>query len=185
MTNFITAAEFRAVPLGVSLKQITDEQLDELISVAQENVEAFCDRHFASAYYTEEWMGDGSTKYITEEYPIISVVTLTQTDPSSGTVTSLDITKLRNMPLQTASGIIELDGYDTVTTFSTAYKYSIYYRAGYTTIPVAIKHATKLWTAELLQPDFAGATTTTPNVIPITTEQITELLIPYKRQRIW
>ena len=184
MSNFVTAEEFRAMPLGVSLKQFSDEQLDSLIEVAQANVESLCDRHFASAYYTEEWMGDGTAVYITEEYPVIQVLEMTQIDPSAGTEVDLDVTKLVLLPHEKSAGILRLNGFDVVTTFDVSYKYQVYYRAGFTTVPVAIKHATKLWTAELLQPDFAGVNSNVPDVIPLTSEQITELLTPYRRIRI-
>ena len=184
MSLFITAEEFRRVPLGVSTKQMTDEDIEGLIQVAQDNVESLCDRHFASAYYTEEWMGDGSAAFIVEEYPVIQVVTLKQIDPSTLAEINFDVTLLQLFPHDKAAGIIRLDGYDTITTFSASYKYQIYYQAGYSAIPAAIKHAVKLWTAELLQPDFAGVNNNVPDVIPLTSDQILELTQKYKRIRI-
>jgi hypothetical protein len=63
-------------------------------------------------------------------------------------------------------------------------KYTIVYTAGYATLPPAIKHATALFVSELVKPDYGGAQDSTPEIIPMSSQQIADLLSIYRRRRI-
>jgi hypothetical protein len=180
----LTAQEFRAKPLGVSLKQFTDPQLDDFIQIATEAVEGFTERIFVKQSYTEKFVGDGSTTFLANNYPLVAVTSLSQaTNAITPAVTTYDINRLLRTTANDACGRIALDGLGTITAFSGTSLYTLVYEAGYAAIPMTIKQATALWVAELMQPDYAGAGAGV-EVVPLTTEQIVELLTPHKRRRI-
>lgn len=180
--SYITIDEFKALPLGVSLKGMDNTSLQYILDVATGNVEQFCERVFSSAYYTETFVGNDDTKHILWNYPVLQYESVTQTASTGDTV--LDVGMLRRTSVNDSAGILELSGVDTVTTFSSSYVYTVVYRAGYDTIPATIKHATALWATELLQPDYTGPQAGTVELVPATSEQISELLTIWKRRRI-
>lgn len=181
---YITPAEFRAMPLGIK-GNYSDEQLQQYIEVATANVEAFTERIFTSAYYTETFRGDGSLTYLAYQYPLINVVSLKQSSiEETPVVTTYSTDRLVLTSNNVDVSRIELDGAGEFSSFSTSYIYELQYRAGYSTIPPVVKHATALWASELIKPDFAGASLEVPEIVPFSTQQIVELLAPLRRRRI-
>jgi hypothetical protein len=181
---YITVAELKQLPVGVKFAALPEETLEEFIEIASENVENHTERKFTSAYYTDEFYGDGTAVFVVEQYPVIRVVSMKQIDPVTSAETIMLTTSVSSTSSDLGAGILRLSSTATVPTFSSSYKYQIYYQAGYTTVPYGIKHATRLWAAELMQPDYAGVQNGVSDVIPLTSEQIIELLDPYKRRRI-
>lgn len=185
--KYITSAEFRAKPFGVPLKQFSDFQIEDFIEIATVAVEQFTERIFAHQSHTETFVGDGSLTHLCHEYPLTSVTSLTRVAlGGSGATDTYDVTnRLIRTTANDSVGRIELDGLDAnIGSFSTSYKYTLVYTAGYHSIPAGVKHATALWASELMRPDYGGVSTSTPEIVPLTTEQIIELLTPIKRRRI-
>lgn len=179
---YVTPAEVRALPLGVSLRQLTDPQLQEYIEVATSNVEEYTERIFSLQEYTETFRGDGSVTHLLREYPITKITSITETDPASGASRTYDIANhLVRTTVNDGCGRIELDGLDPsgINSFYAGYIYKVVYSAGYAFIPVGVKHATKLWVTELIQPDFGK-----DDAVPLSSQQIIELLDPVRRRRI-
>lgn len=183
--KYITADEFKNKPLGVALRQYSSDQLDSLIEIATEQVESYCERIFEQTTYTETFLGDNTATYLTNQYPIISITSLTQTTiaatPVVTTVTGSSLTRTTD---HDKYGKIILGPNSEITNFSSASKYTIVYTAGYASMPPAIKHATALFMSELLKPDYGGAQDTVPEIIPISSQQIADLLGIYRRRRI-
>lgn len=183
--KYITAEEFKNKPLGVALRQYSSDQLDSLIEIATEQVESYCERIFESTTYTETFIGDGSTTYLTNQYPIISVTSLSEaTIAETPVVTSVTASSLTRTTDGDKFGRLVLGPNSETTSFSAGAKYTIVYTAGYATLPAAIKHATALFMSDLLKPDYGGAQDTTPEIIPMTMQQIADLLSIYRRRRI-
>lgn len=185
--QYLTAEEFRTRKyFGLPQRQYDTEVLDEYLQIATANVEAYTERIFESQQYTEVFVGDGSLTYIGYQYPLISVQSLTEVTLSSAPITTVaDVSKRLDTSLNNDINRYELTGLDLagITSFRTDAKYTYVYTAGYATIPGVVKHATGLWAAELLRGDY-GATAQTPQVVPLTSEQIVELLNPIRRRRI-
>jgi len=183
--KYITADEFKNKPLGIALRQYSSDQLDSLIEIATEQVESYCERIFESTTYTETFIGDGAATYLTNQYPIISVTSLSQaTVESSPVVTSITPSTITRTTDGDKFGKLTLGPNSETTAFSGGAKYTIVYTAGYATLPPAIKHATALFMSDLLKPDYGGAQDSTPEIIPITMQQIADLLSIYRRRRI-
>lgn len=183
---YLTPAEFREKPFGIPLRQYSDEMLEDYIEIASANVDAFCERHFGQATYTEVFRGDGSNTHLVYQYPIISVTSLAeQTIEDTPVTSSYPVsTGLIRTTNNDSVGRIELNGLDDISAFSPANLYTLVYVGGYATIPAVVKHATALWVSELLKPDYGGAQETVPEIVPITNQQIADLLVPIRRRRI-
>ena len=183
--SYITVDEFRELPLGVSLKSMKEETIQYMLDVATGNVEQFCERVFASAYYAEVIMGNATDTLTLWNYPVIDYISLKQTTlgPAGGEV-EMDVNSLIRTSMYDSAGLLVLSGYDSVTTFGTGNIYTIEYQAGFETVPLTIKHATALWATELLQPDYSGPAQGSVELVPATSEQISELLTLWKRRRI-
>jgi hypothetical protein len=186
--QYITADEYRARYVGSPQQgaKYNDAILETYIEIATANVEAFCERIFSEEEYTEVFRGDGSTTHLVYEYPIIDVATLTEaTVETTSVTTTYDIDRLIRTTRNDSVGRIELDGLDdNITSFSPLSLYTLEYTGGFTELPVAVKHATALWVSELMRPDYFPSDGRSPEVIPLTSEQIAELLIPLRRRRI-
>jgi hypothetical protein len=184
--GYITPAEFRVRPFGIALRQYTDDLLSEYIEIASANVDSFTERHFSEASYSEVFRGDGSKTHLVYQYPIVSITEITQkTIDTAPTVTTLDTDRLVRTSSNDAMGRIELDGLDNnISSFGAGNLYTVEYVGGYATVPVAVKHATALWVSELLKPDFGGAQEEVPEIVPLTNQQIADLLVPLRRRRI-
>lgn len=183
--KYITADEFKNKPLGIALRQYSSDQLDSFIEIATAQVEQYCERVFELTTYTESFVGDGTATHLTQEYPLVSVTSLSQTTLTTAPVTTnVTVGSLLRLSETDKYGRVALGASSEITSFSGASKYSLVYSAGYASIPPAIKHATALFMSELLKPDYGGAQETTPDIIPITSQQIADLLGIYRRRRI-
>ena len=184
MPKFITADEFKARPLGIAIKQIDPVALAAMIEVASENVEDYLERSLLIQSYTATFTGDGSDTYIAWNYPITQITSLTQTD-SLGAQTTMDVAKIDIT--RSYAGILRLSGTDAITSFGPSSTYTLTYSAGIAAtvndLPARVKHATALWTAELLRPDYAGAGDDASG-IALSSEQIVELIGKLRRKRI-
>lgn len=185
--QYATATEYRALATGAPTGQYNDEQLNNILQIATVNVEQFCERIFLQDTYTEVFLGNGTASWLLYEYPIISV---TSVDQDSIAITpanvSYDPTRFILTSQDLRSGRLRMDGLDIsgISAWAGDQKYTVVYEGGYATVPHAVAHATALWGAELLQPDYAGPRSDAPAIIPMLTEQILELLEPIRRRRV-
>lgn len=183
--QYATADDYRTMVTGAPTRQYNDAQLDYYLQVATANVEAWTERIFSQQTYMERFRGDGSTTRLVYQYPVISVTSLQEETIADVPVTTvMDESKLILDDLNLSVGRIQLDGYDTISSFAPSSLYELVYEGGFAALPIAVKHATVLWTAELLRPDYAGVRSDAPEIVPLTTEQITELLGPLRRRRV-
>jgi len=175
---YITPSEYRALPLGgvKNLGLKGDEILEHYIAIATANAEAFTERIFTSQEYTEVFRGDDSATFLTDNYPITKVTEIKQA--VSGT--TIDANAIVATTINMNCGKIELLS----STFSSGTIYSIKYTAGYISVPIVVKHAVALWVTELLQPDYLGPTEGQPDLVALSSQQISDLLTPLRRRRI-
>lgn len=187
--QYVTALEFRALPLGVRLTLMEDEQLNGYLQMATEKVEDYCNRIFSSAYYEEVFVGDASKTHLVDNYPLISVLSLVEKQATAGQDDRVvDVDTLRTTTVGTSIGRIEFGNVAgaLVTFFDPTKTYTLNYRAGFETIPWRVKQATNLWTAELLGPDYWAGTAHGVDLMPLSSEQIIELLEKLRNRRyIW
>lgn len=173
---------FKRLPLGVNEKAMPPlEALEEFIETASEQVEKFCDRKFLSASRVEKVWGSGRNELIVDEYPVTALTSVTWVD-TSGVTGTTDTSDLRF----NSSGILEFINYVNGPWYQNRL-YTITYVAGYALvdIPRPVKHAVALWASDLMRPAFGGPSRERPpELVPLTTEQITELLENYRRRRI-
>jgi len=185
--QYATAAQYRDLVTGAPTRQYTDAQLDNYLQIATVNVEQFCERIFEQGTYTEVFVGDGRDSHLVYQYPVISVTSVDQDTIAISPVTvSYAVTRFMNTTQDLESGRLRMDGLDTsgITVWAADQKYTVVYEGGFVAVPPAVVHATALWCAELLRPDYAGPRTDSPDIIPMTTEQILELLEPIRRRRV-
>jgi hypothetical protein len=183
--QYITTDQFRVLPLGgVKNASIKDDALlERYIEIATVNVEQFTERIFESATYVEIFRGDDSLTFLAENYPILTVVSIDDITPGAeieGDPASL----LVRTTINNECGRMELVGKGNIASFSSGSIYRIVYTAGYDPIPLAVQHATALWVTELLQPDYLGPQDGTPALVPASSQQISDLLVPLRRRRI-
>lgn len=74
LTIIETVKSFIGIPVSDTSK---DALLEILINAASERIERYCGRHFEKATYTEKYRGNGRQKLLLEQYPIISVTSVT------------------------------------------------------------------------------------------------------------
>jgi hypothetical protein len=185
MAGLITVQELKAYPLPVTDKQwekITDEQIEVVIGYASENIEDFCDRHFASDYYAERIVGSGSSVLILEHYPITQLVSVESRDYA-------EIPKeyeLSSFIVHGGEGAGMIEWVDKrLNAFWKNRVWVVEYQAGYSVIPGPVKHAVALQTIEMLQPLFRGGMNFTQvETVPGITEQMEDMLFKYVRKRI-
>lgn len=183
--QYLTADEFRTRKFfSMPNRQYDNTVLDEYLQIATANVEAYTERVFDSIQYTEKFRGDGSLTFLGYQYPLTAIASITQVTISEGTSTTADLTKLVRTDQNDSIARIELSGNDSgISSFRADCVYTLVYTAGYATVPPVVKHATGLWCAELLRADY-GATQQSPEIVPMTSQQIVELLNPIRRRRI-
>lgn len=183
--QYLTADEFRTRKFfSMPNRQYDNTVLDEYLQIATANVEAYTERIFESATYTEKFVGDGSLTFLGYQYPLTGITSLTEVAIADGTTKTADLTKLVRTDLNDSIARVVLSGNDSnVSSYRADCIYTLIYTAGYATIPVVVKHATGLWCAELLRADY-GATQQSPEIVPMTSQQIVELLNPIRRRRI-
>lgn len=185
--QYATVEDYRAMVTGAPTRQYTDAQVEYYLTVATAAVEQYTERIFSQETYTEKWRGDASNTHLVYQYPIISATSLEQdTIDTTPVNTAMDVSHLVLDDENVKIGRVELDSFDAsgISSFSPSSLYTFVYEGGFAEIPLAVKHATALWCAELLRPDYAGVRDSAPEIIPMTTEQISELLAQYRRRRI-
>jgi hypothetical protein len=167
--GLITVLEFKALPLGLPDKvfdKIGDPALQIFIDTASTQVANHCSRQLESAEIEQEMDGNGDYVAVLREYP--------------GTTGTEDVTKLR----VSSSGIIRWVN-KRYGPFLRSRRYTVTYTAGYEVVPGPIKHATAIWTTELLQPVYnQGAAGKPATLIELSSEQIAELLEDYRRKGV-
>jgi hypothetical protein len=183
MTAFITPEELKRYPLPVTDKQwekIRYDQLDAVTAYATEHIEDYLDRHILAAEYTERIVGTGRYTLLLDQYPIISLTTVTANDMSE-TVETYSTT---DFLIHSGAGIIEFVD-KTRYAFYKSRVWVVKYRAGYSSVPGPIKHATALQAVSMLQPLFRGGVDFAEiDLISEINEQIVDMLERYKRKRI-
>lgn len=180
--GLIDVEYFKKLPLGMNEKAMPPlEALTEFIETASEQVEAFCDRKFLSSARTESVWGSGKNELLLDEWPVTAVATVTWVD-TSGVTGTVDVSKIRFSSAGVLEFINVVDG-----PWQKDRRYTVSYTAGYTVgnMPRPIKHAVALWASDLMRPAFGGPSRERPpELVPLTTEQIGELLENYRRRRI-
>ena len=181
--SFITPTELKRYPLPVTDKQWAKIEYDQLVAVtayATQHVEDYLDRNIMSQQYTQRIRGNGRSRLVLDQYPVTQLVTLTSTD-MTGYIESKSVSDLL---INAGSGIIEwID--QTRNAFYKGYIWTVTYKAGYTTVPGPIKHATALQAVAMLQPLFRGGVDFQEiDLIDSIDESIVDMLEKYKRKRI-
>lgn len=159
-----------------------DGALDQLITDASDWVQNYLRRVIEPTEIVEVIRGKGYNRLILDQYPIISIATVTYDDDygsnASGEVDVDDIRPLLN-------GMVEWKKPFSKGPWRAGRTYTVTYTAGYTEIPSAIKRATALKVVDLFSPQYQGARDTR------SVEQVTkledlmiDLLEPYRRERI-
>lgn len=173
---------FMRLPLGLNSKAMPPrESIEEFIATASDQVELFCDRKFLSSSRTEEVRGSGLNELLLDEWPVTALTSIDWVD-SSGTTGTVDVSLVRFSESGVLRWINSTNG-----PWYEDYTYTVVYVAGYALadIPRPVKHAVALWTSDLMRPSFAGPSRERPpELVPLTTEQIGELLENFRRRRI-
>lgn len=182
-TPFLTYNELRKYPLPVKDSQwdaIGQSQVETIIEYASTNIADYVDLGISSAYYTERIPGSGTGTLMLDQYPVQEVLSVTQLNR----LNTAQAWTLDYFVVDTGAGMI-MWADRTRYAFYENYDYSVYYRAGWDTIPGPIKHATALQTIQMLQPMFRGGQNFTEvKLIDGVNEEIVDLLEKYKRKRI-
>ena len=182
-TPLITYEELRNYPLPVKGSQwdsIGQSMVETTIEYASQNIMDYVDLGIASAYYTERIPGSGTATLMLDQYPLLEVVSVTQLNR----LNAAQGWTLDYFVVDTGGGMITWAD-RTRYAFYKDYDYSVYYRAGWLTIPGPIKHAVALQTIQMLQPMFRGGQNFTEiKLIDGVNEEIVDLLEKYKRKRI-
>lgn len=188
--GLITVDEFKNIPIGLKGPRSIPEadQLQVLIDTATTAIEDFCQRRFASQEHVEVLRGKDSYRLILGEYPLTGLTSVAWEDDATNTTGTIDTSLLRVIE----DGWVEFKRkeagrsgyvYAGPEWFDAGRVYTVTYTAGYATIPGPIKHATALQVAELLQPNFGGASQEVPELVPLSSQLIVDLLDPaYKRK---
>jgi len=182
---FISAEELKNWPLPVTDKQWqmiegAGAYITDFIDTATRNIQDYLERDIELTEYIERIPGNGRPKIILNNYPVVSVETVTGTDVHGNLRTQSG----GDFIIDAKAGILEW-----VDRFRNAwfkqYIWTIEYTAGFATIPGPIKHATGLETIKLLQPLFRGGTNFSQvALVDDIDEEIVDLLYAYKRNRI-
>lgn len=190
--GLITVDEFHSLPLGVKgPRAIPDaDKLAVLIETASTAVEDFCERRFALQEHVEVLRGKDSYRLLLGEYPTVSLTSVEWEDDTTGGTGTIDTALLR----VDADGIIEFKRrgginvgayYANLDWFDRGRLYTVTYQAGYAAdeMPGPIKHAVGLQVTELLQPQYGGPQAEVPELVPLSSQLIVDLLDPkYKRK---
>lgn len=174
----LTPEEFKRLPLGLrdtQMDKMGELGLADFIATASQQVAEFCRRQLEPGEVKQEVVGNGANRLLLGEWPVTDISAVTVED-GAGTIETLDPAGFR----YTTSGIVRfVDG----STFTAGYIYTFTYTAGYSPVPYPLKHATALWTTELMQPVFNQGSAGKPvALIELSSEQISELLENFKRK---
>ena len=190
--GLITVDEFKTLPLGVKGPRALPDAdlLEALIETASDAVEDFCERKFLLQSHTEVLRGKDSYRLILKEYPLVSITSVAWEDDTTGGTGTIDTALLR----ADSAGIIEFKRrgginagayYSNLDWFDRGRLYTVTYQAGYAAadMPRPIKHAVGLQVTELLQPNYGGPQQEVPELVPLSSQLIVDLLDPkYKRK---
>lgn len=134
-TDLVTAAEVKTY-LGIS-GSTHDTLIDELIDLASEFIENYCNTHFSSTAVTDKLDG-GCIDLITTKAPIISITSITDNEDST-TVSSDDY------DFYAKSGRIYRENDSLIfpnnqpTWYVGRQRFTVVYQAGYAAVPEAVK----------------------------------------------
>ena len=134
-TDLVTAAEVKTY-LGLS-GSTHDTLIDELIDLASEFIENYCNTHFSSTAVTDKLDG-GCIDLITTKAPIISITSITDNEDST-TVSSSDY------DFYAKSGRIYRENDSLIfpnnqpTWYQGRQRFTVVYQAGYAAVPEAVK----------------------------------------------
>jgi len=178
----LTTDQFREMPLGLkksTLDAINGSSgyvLQNYIDVATQQVKDYCDRQLESADVTDVFDGTNGIRMMLREYPVTEIKTITWEDElgQEGVVPADWVTFRSFGELRMKNPIHGV--------FFAGRVYTVTYTAGYTALPVNIRHATALWTLELLSPTFQAAAKEAGDLLKVSSEQIGELLEKYRRK---
>lgn len=175
----ITVDEFMALPLGLKGPNAFPPRdvLATYIDTASTMVEQFCERAFASQSHAETLRGRDTYRLILGEYPVTGLTSVTWEDEDTGSTGTIDTADLRTHEW----GAVEWKrkgAYD----FASTRLYTVTYTAGYSSIPGPVKHAVGLQVTELLQPNYGGAMQSVPELVPLASQLIVDLLDDYRRK---
>jgi hypothetical protein len=179
MTALIDIDYFKSLPLGLKDNMIPEpDVLAEMIETASQQIENYTGRKFAPTQLTEYIAGSGSNRLILAQYPVMSLDSVVFEDAFGS-----HIVDPAHLWLDADLGILtwrsSLDG-----PFWKSGRYRVVYTAGYDPIPGPVKHATALQVTELLQPNFGGPQQNVPDIVPLSSQLIIDLLDPeYVRKR--
>src|SRR5687768_16553085 len=181
MVDVITREYFEKLPLGIKKQGMPYmEVIEEFISSASEQVEAYCERKFALQQHVETMYGTGNNRLMLDQYPVQSIDSITYEDSWGGPFT-VQTAEVRLHP----SGIVDWKYPLTSGPWRRDRLYTVTYTAGFDPIPGPIKHATALWVTELLRPNWQSPQPERPaELVPLSSEQILDLLENYRRRRI-
>ena len=159
---------------------IGDDQLENIIAYASQNIMDYVDLGIVSAYYTERIRGNDRGTIMLDQYPLNSVQSITSYT-NQEVATSWDTSAFI---FDSGAALITFkDRYRYV--FWDEYYWVVAYNAGWDTIPGPIKHATALQAVQMLQPVFRkGGTFGEVKLIDGLNESIVDMLEKYKRKRI-
>ena len=190
--GLITVDEFKTLPLGVKGPKAFPESdiLERLIETATTAVEDFCERRFLLQEHVETLRGKNSYRLVLGEFPLASITSVAWEDDTTGGTGTIDTALLR----VDAAGIVEFKRrgginagayYSNIDWFDRNRVYTVTYQAGYAAadMPGPIKHAVALQVTELLQPSYGGPQQEVPELVPLSSQLIVDLLDPkYKRR---
>jgi hypothetical protein len=171
---------FRRLPLGSkALDQMPLEDLQEYLDTASDYVEDYLDHKVAIHTVTERLVGKREYTMILDEYPIVSLTSVTYDGypgDSVGTHSTSDFL------IHKEAGVLEWS--DKTQNWRGDRIYTITYTAGYATIPNPIKMAVAYQAVQLLRPMYGGAQAEVAEGVPFADEMIVSLLEKYRRKRL-
>ena len=184
---------FKKLPLGLKgPRAIPDaDVLTDLIATAQTAVEDFCERKFELQSHVETLRGKDSYRLILREYPAATLTSVTWEDDTTGATGSIDTSLLRVnesgwVEFKQRGGINRAYVYNNLEWFDSCRLYTVTYTAGYAAadMPGPIKHAVALQVTELLQPNYGGPQAEVPELVPLSSQLIIDLLDPKYRRKM-
>lgn len=173
---------FESLPLGVKNRAMPySENLDTFLETASAQVEAYCERKFELQTHVESIYGSGHNTILLNQYPVVQLESISYEDEWTSVPQYIAVDAIR----YDESGVLNLKYPGTMGPWRTDRIYIVSYTAGYDPVPAPIKHATALWATELMRPNFIGPQPERPaDLVPLSTQQIADLLDNYRRRRL-
>lgn len=167
---------FRRQPYGKAMDNLSSEVLEEAIDEASQYVEDYLDRSISQKTYVERIIGRREYTLILDNYPIVSLTSVTF-QRANGEVGTFDNSAFL---LHSEAGILEM--IDKSDWFRADTMYVVTYVAGFSEVPGPVKRATALQTVQFLRPMYGDAMVELPELV--NEELIVSLLEKYRRKRI-